>query len=142
MHTRRGMPTTHDSAALNALSFQIIAAAIEIHSKLGPGLLESVYRTCMIHEMRTLGMDVAAEKSVPIYYKEMVLDGCYRIDVLVNDSIILELKAVDQILPVHRAQLLSYLRLTDKPLGLIINFHVPKLVEGVRRMVNGPYFKK
>ena len=77
-----------------------------------------------------------------IYYKNRVLDGSYRIDVLVNDSIVLELKAVDQVLPVHRAQLLSYLRLTDKPLGLLINFHVPKLVEGVRRMVNGPCFRK
>jgi GxxExxY protein len=109
MHGGRRMRSTYDSAALNALSYQIIAAAIEIHSKLGPGLLESVYRTCMIHELRKSGMNVAAEKSVPIHYKEMVLEDCYRIDGLVNDSIILELKAVDQILPVHRAQLLSYL---------------------------------
>jgi GxxExxY protein len=137
---RRLMPEAPDQSALNALSYQIIAAAIEIHSKLGPGLLESVYRTCMIHELRSAGMHVAAEKSVPIYYKGEILDGCYRIDVLVNDSIILELKAVDQILPVHRAQLLSYLRLTGKPLGLVINFHVPKLVEGVCRMINSPGF--
>jgi GxxExxY protein len=136
------MPATHDPEALNALSRQIIGTAIEIHSFLGPGLLESVYRTCMIYEMRASGMTVDAEKLVAIYYKNRVLDGSYRIDVLVNDSIVLELKAVDQILPVHRAQLLSYLRLTDKPLGLLINFHVPKLVEGVRRMVNGPCFRK
>jgi GxxExxY protein len=94
----------------------------------------------MIHEMRASGMEVVLEKPVPIHYKGVILDGSYRIDVLVNDSIVLELKAVDQILPVHRAQLLSYLRLTDKPLGLLINFHVPKLVEGVQRMVHGPCF--
>jgi len=136
------MQATYDPKALNALSYQIIAAAIEIHSKLGPGLLESVYRTCMIHELRASGMEVAAEQSVPIHYKDEILDDSYRIDLLVNDSIILELKAVDQILPVHRAQLLSYLRLTDKPLGLLVNFHVPKLVQGVCRMVNGPCFAK
>jgi GxxExxY protein len=96
----------------------------------------------MIHEMRTAGMTVDVEKSVPIQYKDCVLDGSYRIDMLVNDRIVLELKAVDQILPVHRAQRLSYLRLMDKPLGLLINFHVPKLVEGVRRMVNGPCFRE
>jgi GxxExxY protein len=134
------MGALHDPAALNVMSRQIIAAGIEIHSTLGPGLLESVYRTCMIHEMRACGMNVAAEQLVPIHYKNVVLDGSYRIDVLVNDSIILELKAVEQILPVHRAQLLSYLRLTNKPLGLLINFHVPRLVDGVRRMVNGPCF--
>jgi GxxExxY protein len=131
---------THDPAALNALSHEIIGAAIEIHRALSPGLLERVYRTCMIHEMRASGMEFLLEHPVPIHYKGVTLEGSYRIDVLVNHSIVLELKAVDQILPVHRAQLLSYLRLTDKPLGLLINFHVPRLVEGVQRLVHGPCF--
>ena len=129
-----------DPSALNALSHQIIAAAIEIHSTIGPGLLESVYRTCLIHELRTAGMTVDSEKLVPISYKGLILEGSYRIDLLVNEQIILELKAVEQVLPVHQAQLLSYLRLTNKPLGLLINFNVQRVVQGVRRVVNGPGF--
>ena len=134
------MPATPNARALNALSHQIIAAAIEIHATLGPGLLESVYRACMIHELGIAGMTVVSEQPVPIYYKELVLQASYRLDLLVNDSIILELKSVEQILPVHQAQLLSYLRLTNKPLGLLMNFNVPRLVQGVRRIVNHPCF--
>jgi GxxExxY protein len=129
-----------EPARLIDLSCRIIAAAIEIHSTIGPGLLESVYRACMLHELRRAGMKVDAEQLVPICYKDLVLEGSYRIDLLVNDDIILELKAVEQLLPVHHAQLLSYLRLTDKPLGLLINFNVPRLVQGVRRVVNAPGF--
>jgi GxxExxY protein len=102
------MQTNPDTVELNAHSHQIIAAAIEIHSTIGPGLLESVYRTCMLHELRTAGMKVVAEALVPIHYKALVLEGSYRIDLLVNDNIILELTAVEQLLPVHHAQLLSY----------------------------------
>ncbi len=127
-----------DPATLNSLSYQIVAAAIEVHSTIGPGLLESIYRTCLTHELRMLGMKVTVEQLVPICYKNLVLEGSYRIDLLVNDGIILELKAVEQLLPVHYAQLLSYLRLTDRPLGLLINFNVPRLVQGVRRIVNRP----
>jgi GxxExxY protein len=134
------MPATPNARVLNALSRQIIAAAIEIHSTVGPGLLETVYRACMIHELGIAGMTVVSEQPVPIYYKELVLQASYRLDLLVNDSIILELKSVEQILPVHQAQLLSYLRLTNKPLGLLINFNVPPLVQGIRRIVNHPCF--
>jgi GxxExxY protein len=134
------MPPETDPAALNALSHQIIAAAIEIHSALGPGLLEGVYRTCMIHELRGLGLNVAVEQVVPIYYKGLLLEGSYRVDLMNDDVIILELKSVEHVLPVHRAQLLSYLRLTQRPLGLLINFNVPRVVQGICRLVNGPGF--
>ena len=123
--------------ALNGLSSRIIAAAIEIHSALGPGLLESVYRTCMIYELRASGLSVTAEQIVPIRYKEFILEGGYRLDLLVENEIIVELKSVEKVLPVHSAQLLSYLRLTDKRLGLLINFNVPCLVQGIRRLING-----
>jgi GxxExxY protein len=125
-----------DADALNRLSSRIIEAAIEIHSTLGPGLLESAYRTCMIYELHERGLSVVAEQIVPVYYKKLVLDTAYRLDLLVEDEVIVELKSVEAVMPVHHAQLLSYLRLTDKRLGLLINFNVPMLVGGVRRIVN------
>jgi GxxExxY protein len=134
------MKSDLDRKALNTLSHEIIGAAIEIHSTLGPGLLESVYRTCMIHELRALGRHVDVERVVPIYYKDLTLEGSYRVDLMVDDVIILELKSVEHVLPVHRAQLLSYLRLTKRPLGLLINFNVPRVVQGICRLVNGPGF--
>jgi GxxExxY protein len=123
--------------ALNRLSERIIGAAIEIHSALGPGLLESVYRECMIYELRASGLSVTAERSVSICYKQLKLEGGYRLDLLVENQIIVELKSVEKVLPVHLAQLLSYLRLTNKRLGLLINFNVPRLVQGVSRRING-----
>jgi GxxExxY protein len=123
--------------ALNGLSSRIIEAAIEIHSVLGPGLLESVYRECLIYELGNAGLSVATERSVAICYKELRLEGGYRLDLLVENQIIVELKSVEKVLPVHVAQLLSYLRLTKKPLGLLINFNVPRLFQGVNRLING-----
>jgi GxxExxY protein len=125
-----------DQDALNQTSFLIIQSAMKIHRHLGPGLLESVYRACMVVELRGIGLVVATEQIVPIYYGELVLDDGYRIDLLVNDAIIVELKSVEKLLPVHHAQLLSYLRLTNKRLGLLVNFNVPRLVQGIRRIVN------
>ncbi len=125
-----------DTAQLDRISYLIIQAAIEIHKELGPGLLESVYRTCMIYELRARNLRVTSEVIVPVRYKELVLDGSYRLDLLVEDAVIVELKAVEAVLPVHGAQVLSYLRITDKQLGLLINFHVEKLVLGVERIVN------
>ena len=125
-----------DRESLNQLSRIIITAAIRVHSKLGPGLLESVYRTCLAHELRKAGLHVVAEQIVPVFYEELQLDDGYRLDLLVNDAIIVEIKAVEKLLPVHHAQLLSYLRLTDKRLGLLINFNVPRLVLGLKRVVN------
>jgi GxxExxY protein len=113
----------------------ILDKAIVVHSRLGPGLLESVYRTCLTHELRQAGQKVATEQLVPIVYDGVELDG-YRLDMLVNDAVIVEVKTVERLLPVHRAQLLSYLRLLDKRLGLLINFKVPQVMQGVKRVVN------
>jgi GxxExxY protein len=96
-----------DQESLNQLSRVILTLAIKVHSKLGPGLLESVYRTCLIHELRTAGFNVVAEQIVPVFYGDLQLDDGYRLDMLVNDSIIVEIKAVERLLPVHAAQLLS-----------------------------------
>jgi GxxExxY protein len=126
-----------DREGLNKLSHTIIGAAIEVHSVLGPGLLESVYRTCLFRELTGSGLKVLAEQIVPVMYKEVLLEGGYRLDLIVEDQIIVEVKSIEKEAPVHRAQLLSYLRLTGRPLGLLINFNVPKLVQGVTRLVNG-----
>ncbi len=122
---------------LNHISFLIIQASIEVHRILGPGLLESVYRACLIYELRERGLKVVAERVVPLCYKGQVFDAAYRVDLLVEDEVMVEVKAIAGILDVHQAQLLSYLRLADKPLGLLINFHVPVLVKGVKRIMNG-----
>ena len=124
-----------DTADHDRTSFLIIGAAIEIHKALGPGLLESAYRTCMIYELRARRLKVCSELVVPVRYKELVLDGGYRLDLLVEDAIIVELKSVETVLPVHRAQVLSYLRLLNKQLGLLINFNVERIVVGVDRIV-------
>ena len=120
----------------NELSNQVIGAAIEVHRHLGPGLLESVYRDCMAYELKERGIKVAREVSLPVRYKAMEFPGAYRADLVVEDKLILELKAVDILLPVHGAQLLSYLRLSGMKLGLLVNFNVSQLRDGVRRIVN------
>jgi GxxExxY protein len=126
-----------EASRLNNVSFLIIQAAIEVHRTLGPGLLESVYRACLVYELRQRSLDVLAEQIVPICYKDVTIEGWYRLDLLVEDEVLVEIKSVDVVLAVHHAQLLSYLRLTKKPLGLFINFNVPVLVKGVKRMMNG-----
>jgi GxxExxY protein len=133
LHFDAGM----DSRQLNDISFLIIQAAIEVHRTLGPGLLESVYRACMIYELRHRNLSVVAEQMVPICYKDASIEGSYRLDLLVGNEVVLEIKSVEVVLPVHHAQLLSYLRLTKKPVGLLINFNVPVLVKGVKRIMNG-----
>ena len=125
-----------DTAELDRIAYLTIQSAIEIHKKLGPGLLENVYRPCMIYELRARKLEVNLEVRVPVRYKDLVLDGFYRLDLLINDAVVIELKAVETVHPVHRAQVLSYLRLMDKQLGLLINFHVERLVLGVDRIVN------
>jgi GxxExxY protein len=125
-----------DRDVLDRISLTIIQAAIEIHRHLGPGLLESMYRACMIYELRERGLAVIAEQIIPVRYKNLVLNGAYRLDLLVEDVVIVELKSVETILPVHGAQLLSYLRITGKPVGLLINFNMSHLVKGVKRVVN------
>ena len=117
------------------LTEQIIGAAIEVHRHLGPGLLESAYRACLVHELGSLGLATATEVPLPLEYKGLPLQVCYRLDVVVEDAVILELKTVERFKPVHESQLLSYLRLSGKRVGLLINFHVPTLKDGLKRLV-------
>jgi GxxExxY protein len=114
---------------------EIIAAAIEVHRHLGPGLLESAYEECLCHELHLRNIRFKRQIPLPVEYKGVLLDCSYKIDLLVNEEVILELKAVEKILPVHEAQLLSYMRLTNNRIGLLINFCVPLLKDGVIRRV-------
>ncbi|HMQ78946.1 MAG TPA: GxxExxY protein [Ignavibacteria bacterium] len=109
--------------SINDLSYKIIGCAIEVHKELGPGLLETVYETCLIDELITTGLSVKSQMLVPIKYKKKILNSNLILDILVEDTIIVELKTVEAILPVHKAQLHTYLKLTNKPKGLLINFY-------------------
>lgn len=120
----------------NELSGEIIGAAIEVHRLLGPGLLESLYEEAFMAELAYRSIQVARQVEVPVIYKEKRLQNVFRLDFLVADLIVVEVKAIERILPVHEAQLLSYLRLTHKKLGLLINFNSPVLSKSVRRIVN------
>jgi GxxExxY protein len=121
---------------MNAITGEIIGAAIEIHKILGPGLLESAYEECLCHELGLRGIAFERQVLLPIEYKGIKLDCGYRLDLLVENHIIVELKTVNGIDPIHEAQLLTYLRLKHERLGLIINFYVPVLKNGVKRIVN------
>jgi GxxExxY protein len=121
---------------LNELSRIIIGSAIKVHQTLGPGLLESTYETCLVHELKKAGLKVEVQVLLPIFYDGLKLDAGYRIDVLVEDKIILELKSVESLLPIHEAQMLTYLRLAKKKLRLLINFNVRLLKNGIKRIVN------
>ena len=118
---------------LNELSYKIIGCAYDVHKILGPGLLESTYEKFLCFELEKLGIKYERQKELPINYKGMTLDNGYRIDVLVEDKIVIELKSVDTLQPIHSAQLLTYLKLSQKPLGLLINFNVTNLQHGIRR---------
>jgi GxxExxY protein len=121
---------------LNEISRKIVDAAFAVHTNLGPGLLESVYRECVIFELQERGLKVDVEVDVPILYRGRKLLSTLRLDLLVEHEVIVELKAIEGVLPVHRAQLLSYLRLADKRLGLLINFNEVLIKDGIRRIVN------
>lgn len=121
---------------LNKISETIIGCAIKVHRALGLGLLESTYEVCLVHELRKTGLKVQAQVALPVIYDGIKLDSGYRIDLLVEDSVIVELKAIDSLLPIHEAQLLSYLKLSNKKLGLLINFNVKILKNGVKRLMN------
>jgi GxxExxY protein len=120
----------------NNISKQIIGSAIEVHKKLGPGLLESAYQRCLLYELLQQGLSVKEEVPRPIIYKEIHLDHGYRIDLLVEDTVIVELKTVESFNDVHFAQLLTYLKLGNYKLGLLINFNVPLLKDGIKRLIN------
>jgi GxxExxY protein len=117
------------------LTEQIIGAAMEVHKALGPGLLESVYEECLCHELHLRGLKFQRQLSVPVIYKGVTLDCGYRLDLIVEDTVILELKCIERVLAIHEAQLLTYLKLLDKPVGFIINFNVPVLRQGIIRKV-------
>ncbi len=122
---------------LNYITSKIIKAAIRVHNELGPGLLESVYRDCMEIELKWLGLMVLCEVPLPVIYRsKKITDNGFRLDLLVEDSIIVELKSVEKVKPVHKKQLLTYLRLANKPLGLLINFNETLLKEGITRIIN------
>ena len=123
-------------SGLNHISSQIIKAAITVHKELGPGLLESVYHSCMAIELRDLSLNVQSEVPLPVIYKGKKLTQEFRLDLLVEDKIIVELKSVKEIQDVHKKQVLSYLRLAGKPLGLLINFNTSLLKNGIHRIIN------
>ena len=120
----------------NDLSGEIIGAAIEVHRALGPGLLESIYEQALVMELVDRGLTVSEQVEVRLAYKGRPLSGLLRLDILVNDLVVVEIKAVERVLSVHEAQLLSYLRLSNKKLGLLINFNVSVLTKAIRRIVN------
>jgi GxxExxY protein len=120
---------------IDILTDRIIGAAIQVHRELGPGLLESAYEACLFYELCDRSLRVERQKSLPVKYRGIVLDCGYRIDLLVEDKVIIELKAVEQLLPIHRAQVLSYLKLSGCRLGLLINFNVLLLKRGIQRLV-------
>jgi GxxExxY protein len=125
------------SMDINIISGMIIEAAMKVHSALGPGLLESTYEACLLHELRKMGLKAVSQLILPIEYDGVNIDAGYRIDCLVEDLVIVELKAVEKMIPLYEAQLLTYLKLSKKSLGLLINFNVVHLKDGIKRMANG-----
>ena len=121
---------------LDRITLAIIQGAIEVHKILGPGLLEGLYRECLALELQARDLEFVAENPVPVFYKGKALRGHYRIDLLVSNAVVVEVKAIETILPVHCAQVLTYLRLTEKRVGLLMNFNVSYLTRGIRRIVN------
>ena len=122
---------------LDTITGIIITGAMKVHSALGPGLLESAYEACLKYELLKRGLGVESQLALPVLYDGIKIDAGYRIDLLVENEIILELKAVEKVIPIHEAQLLSYLKLSNKQVGLLLNFNVLRLKEGITRVVNG-----
>jgi GxxExxY protein len=120
----------------NKLSNIILGCAIEVHKQLGPGLLESAYQECLYYELKSIGLNVQKEKPMPIIYKDVKLDHGYRIDLLVEEKVVIEIKTVENFTDVHTAQVLTYLRLEEYKLGLLLNFHVTSLKYGIKRIIN------
>jgi GxxExxY protein len=121
---------------INSVTRKVIGAAIEVHRAIGPGLLESAYLACMAVELRQRGLVIEVQKDLPLTYKQLVLDRAFRVDLIVEASVVVEVKCVAELTPVHLAQLLTYLRLTGCSAGLLINFHVAALKHGIRRVLN------
>ena len=119
---------------LAGLTSEIIGGAMEVHRSLGPGLLESAYESCLAWELAERGLQVARQVPVPVHYKGVRMDCAYRLDLVINDAVVLELKTVSALAPIHTAQLLTYLRLTNLPVGLLLNFNSPTMKAGIKRI--------
>ena len=126
----------NNNSEINATSREIVDAAMKVHSALGPGLLESAYEACLKHELSKRGLMVAGQAILPVQYDGIAIDAGYRIDLLVNDAVVVELKAVEKVVPIHEAQLLTYLKLSGKKLGLLLNFNVLHMKDGINRIAN------
>ncbi|MGK7368848.1 MAG: GxxExxY protein [Candidatus Halalkalibacterium sp. M3_1C_030] len=126
---------------VNQIAYDVVGCAIEVHKNLGPGLLESIYEKCMVEEIENRGLKVLSQVTIPVYYKDKLLDQSLKLDLLVNDMVIIELKAVELVLPIFKAQLLSYLKLTHKPKGLLINFHCENIVKNLIPLVTEEFAK-
>ncbi|HEY2328388.1 MAG TPA: GxxExxY protein [Verrucomicrobiae bacterium] len=125
-----------ETQSFNELTERVIGACIEIHRALGPGLLESAYEECLCHELSLAGINFERQKALPVHYKGVNLDCGYRLDLVIEQKVVVELKAVESLLPIHEAQLLTYLKLSGMTLGLLINFNVAMLKQGIKRIVN------
>ena len=121
---------------IDEIASVIVDSAIKVHTKLGPGLLESAYEACLSHELKKRGLKVDRQIPQPVYYDDIIIDVGYRLDLLVNDSVIIELKAVENVLPIHQAQLMTYLKLSGKTLGFLINFNTVLIKNGIKRIAN------
>jgi len=118
------------------LTEKILGAAMKVHSALGPGLLESAYEKCLLYELHRVGLNAQAQVELPIQYDKIKIDAGYRIDIVVEDQVLLELKSIEVVLPIHKAQIISYLKLSHKRIGLLLNFNVTHLKNGITRVIN------
>ena len=130
------MKEENSTNQIDRIAKEVVDAAFKVHSSLGPGLLESAYETCLAHELTKRGYRVERQKAQPVIYDGLEIKVGYRLDLLVEDLIIIELKAVEQLAPIHQAQLLTYLKLSSKQLGFLMNFNVPLIKDGIRRIAN------
>ncbi len=121
---------------LNKVTEAIISVAVDVHRALGPGLLESAYEACMVYDLAKAGLKVEQQKPLPIVYRGIKLECAYRLDLMIDNEVIVEIKSVEKVLPIHQAQLLSYLKLSERKVGLLINFNVKILKNGIKRVVN------
>jgi GxxExxY protein len=121
---------------IDEIAADVLDAAFKVHQELGPGLLESAYEACLAHELTKRGVTVEKQKAQPVFYDGITIDVGYRMDLLVNDCVVIELKAVEQIIPIHQAQLMTYLKLSNKPLGFLINFNTTYFKSSIKRIAN------
>ena len=120
---------------LNDISYKIIGCAYKVHTQLGPGLLESTYQVCLEYELIKAGLSIESQKALPVIYEDIKLEAGYRIDVLVNNKIVIEIKSVDEIAPIHKAQVMTYLKLSGLKIGLLLNFNVVDMKKGINRII-------